>query len=72
INIKIKDNGKGIPLSIIDKIFNPFFTTKGVGKGTGLGLWVSYGIIESIRGKILVDSKVNYGSTFTIEIPIIR
>lgn len=72
INIKIKDNGKGIPLSIIDKIFNPFFTTKGVGKGTGLGLWVSYGIIESIRGKILVDSIVNSGSTFTIEIPIMR
>ncbi|KPK91497.1 hypothetical protein AMJ80_07300 [bacterium SM23_31] len=72
INVKIKDNGKGIPLSIIDKIFNPFFTTKGVGKGTGLGLWVSYGIIENIRGKILVDSKMNSGSTFTIEIPIIR
>jgi len=71
ISIKIKDNGRGIPKSIIDKIFDPFFTTKGVGKGTGLGLWVSYSIMESINGKIIVDSKETVGSTFTLEIPII-
>jgi C4-dicarboxylate-specific signal transduction histidine kinase len=71
ISIKIKDNGRGIPKSIIDKIFEPFFTTKGVGKGTGLGLWVSYSIMESINGKIIVDSKDTVGSTFTLEIPII-
>ena len=72
INIEIKDNGKGMPESIINKIFDPFFTTKGVGKGTGLGLWVSYGIIESLRGKISVESRVGSGSTFKIEIPILR
>jgi C4-dicarboxylate-specific signal transduction histidine kinase len=71
ISIKIKDNGRGIPKTIIDKIFEPFFTTKGVGKGTGLGLWVSYSIMESINGKIIVDSKETVGSTFTLEIPII-
>ncbi len=72
ICVKIKDNGKGISRSNIDKIFEPFFTTKEVGKGTGFGLWVSYGIIESIRGTISVESKENVGSTFTIEFPIMN
>lgn len=70
IQVIVKDNGRGIPESIIGRIFDPFFTTKGVGKGTGLGLWVSYGIIENLRGKILVESKEKSGSTFTVEIPI--
>ncbi|MFC1561505.1 PAS domain S-box protein, partial [candidate division KSB1 bacterium] len=50
ISVKISDNGTGISPGIVDKIFDPFFTTKNVGKGTGLGLWVSYGIIESLNG----------------------
>jgi two-component system NtrC family sensor kinase len=53
---------------IVDKIFNPFFTTKEVGKGTGLGLSVSYGIIKKLHGKILVQSKVNVGTVFTVKL----
>jgi len=68
ICIDIKDNGCGMKQNVIDKIFNPFFTTKDVGKGTGLGLSVSYGIIKKMRGKILVESKVNEGSTFTVKL----
>jgi len=54
----------------MDKIFDPFFTTKSVGKGTGLGLWVSYGIIESLSGSISVKSNDIEGTIFTVELPI--
>ncbi|MCF6269510.1 MAG: PAS domain S-box protein [Melioribacteraceae bacterium] len=64
----IKDNGCGMERSLLDKIFNPFFTTKGVGKGTGLGLSVSYGIIKKMQGKIIVQSELNKGSVFTIKL----
>jgi len=72
IYAQFQDNGSGIPAAVIDKIFDPFFTTKSVGKGTGLGLWVSYGIIESVNGKIRVTSRENEGSTFIVEIPVMR
>ncbi len=68
--IKIKDNGCGMDNKIIKKIFDPFFTTKEVGKGTGLGLSVSYGIVKNFNGDILVESKLNEGSTFTIKLPL--
>ncbi|MCC7429566.1 PAS domain S-box protein [bacterium] len=68
--IKITDNGKGIKESEMSRIFDPFFTTKEIGKGTGLGLWVSLGIVESFNGKILVESKEGEGTEFTILIPI--
>jgi PAS domain S-box-containing protein len=64
----IRDNGIGMKKEIVDKIFNPFFTTKEVGKGTGLGLSVSYGIIKKLHGKILVQSKVNVGTVFTVKL----
>ncbi len=64
----IKDNGCGMEKSLLDKIFNPFFTTKEVGKGTGLGLSVSYGIIKKMQGKIIVESELNKGSIFTIKL----
>ena len=64
----IKDNGCGMDLAVLDKIFNPFFTTKDVGKGTGLGLSVSYGIIKKMQGKILAQSELNKGSIFTIKL----
>jgi len=65
-----KDNGKGIPEDNLSKVFEPFFTTKKAGKGTGLGLWVSYGIIKSFQGDIKVESKIGIGTTFTITLPI--
>lgn len=69
IKISIQDTGAGIPESIRHKIFDPFFTTKEVGKGTGLGLSMVYGIVENHRGRILVDSKENRGTVFTIYLP---
>lgn len=70
IIIDIKDTGMGIPKSIQDKIFLPFFTTKDVNEGTGLGLPVVHGIISSHKGEIKVKSKKNNGSTFTVKLPI--
>jgi signal transduction histidine kinase len=51
------------------KVFEPFFTTKQVGQGTGLGLWVSYGIVKSIRGDITVESEPGTGTLFTVILP---
>jgi len=69
--IVVKDNGPGIPKSALDKIFQPFFTTKPTGSGTGLGLSLSYDIIQAHGGKISVSSKENKGTEFIISIPII-
>lgn len=66
----IQDMGTGISKENLTRIFDPFFTTKEVGKGTGLGLSISYGILQNHGGTIHVESKVNHGSTFTIELPI--
>ncbi len=70
IEINVSDTGCGIAPENLDKLFDPFFTTKEVGNGTGLGLAVSYGIIERHGGTIRVHSKVNEGSTFTIWLPL--
>jgi two-component system NtrC family sensor kinase len=70
IEIAIADTGSGIPAEHLDKLFDPFFTTKEVGQGTGLGLSVSYGIIERHGGTIRVQSEVGKGSTFTIGLPL--
>ncbi|NES98108.1 MAG: PAS domain S-box protein, partial [Desertifilum sp. SIO1I2] len=71
IQIKIRDNGKGMSEAIRNKIFDPFFTTKSVGKGTGLGLAISYQIVvEKHRGQLNCHSTPGKGSTFTIQIPI--
>jgi signal transduction histidine kinase len=70
IEIRVKDNGDGIPNDIKEKIFQPFFTTKPSGQGTGLGLSLSYDIIKAHSGKITVDSKENKGTDFTIILPI--
>ncbi len=67
--IVIQDNGKGISPQNITRIFHPFFTTKPVGQGTGLGLSVSYGIIKKHGGRIRVKSEENKGATFTITLP---
>jgi signal transduction histidine kinase len=70
IEISVSDNGNGIPQKILDKIFQPFFTTKPTGQGTGLGLSLSYDIVKAHGGEIKVNTKENEGTTFTIEIPV--
>lgn len=67
--IKIQDNGTGIPDEIKERIWEPFFTTKEVGVGTGLGMSISYGIIQKHGGEIELDSTVGVGTTFTITLP---
>ena len=69
IEIKVKDNGNGIPQRVLDKIFQPFFTTKPTGQGTGLGLSLSYDIVKAHGGDIRVNTKENNGSEFTITLP---
>ncbi|QQS37474.1 MAG: PAS domain-containing protein [Ignavibacteriales bacterium] len=68
--ITFSDSGKGISEENYAKVFEPFFTTKKEGKGTGLGLWVSYGIVKSFQGDIKVKSQMNKGTTFIITLPI--
>jgi len=69
VEIIVKDSGEGITEEALDNIFDPFFTTKDVGKGTGLGLAVSYGMIQDMGGVIEADSVKGEGTTFTITIP---
>jgi len=68
--ISVKDNGNGIPDSIKEKIFQPFFTTKPTGQGTGLGLSLSYDIVKAHGGKLMVETKQEEGSKFIIQLPL--
>jgi signal transduction histidine kinase len=70
IQISVADTGKGIASSEVNRIFDPFYTTKPPGEGTGLGLAISLRIIESFGGSIHVESTEGKGSTFTIELPL--
>ncbi|BAE51086.1 sensor histidine kinase [Paramagnetospirillum magneticum] len=67
--LTIADNGPGIPPDIVGKVFDPFFTTKPVGKGTGLGLWISYGIIRDHGGSLEAGATASGGARFTISLP---
>ena len=69
ILISVKDNGNGIPPKVLDKIFQPFFTTKPTGQGTGLGLSLSYDIVKAHGGELKVETKEGEGSEFIILIP---
>jgi signal transduction histidine kinase len=70
IEIRVKDNGTDIPQAVVDKIFQPFFTTKPTGQGTGLGLSLSYDIIKAHGGELKVESAEGEGSVFTIILPM--
>ncbi len=69
IEIMVKDNGNGIPQKVLDKIFQPFFTTKPSGQGTGLGLSLSYDIVKAHGGELKVETWEGEGAEFTIELP---
>jgi two-component system NtrC family sensor kinase len=70
VEVSIADTGSGITPENLQRIFDPFFTSKGVGKGTGLGLSVSHGIVKAHGGAIEVDSTPGAGSTFHIYLPM--
>jgi signal transduction histidine kinase len=69
---EIKDTGTGIRREDIKRIYDPFFTTKGIGRGTGLGLSVSYGILQEHGGGIFVDSAPGQGTTFQVALPALE
>jgi signal transduction histidine kinase len=70
--IRFEDTGPGIPESYLSRLFDPFFTTKEVGKGVGLGLSISYGIIQKHLGRVYVERTGKEGTTFVIELPVYR
>jgi two-component system NtrC family sensor kinase len=70
VNVSIRDSGRGIPDAIAERIFDPFFTTRDVGKGTGLGLYISYKIIQKHHGDIFFNSEPGNGTEFIIVLPV--
>jgi signal transduction histidine kinase len=72
IEIIVQDTGTGISRENINKIYDPFFTTKAAGKGTGLGLSVTYGIVQEHGGAITVESQPGVGTSFKLELPLVR
>ena len=70
ISLAVRDNGNGIPQKALDKIFQPFFTTKPTGQGTGLGLSLAYDIVKAHGGELKVETKEGKGSEFTIQLPL--
>jgi signal transduction histidine kinase len=71
VEISVKDNGNGIPQKVLDKIFQPFFTTKPTGQGTGLGLSLSYDIVKAHGGELKVETKEGEGTSFIIQLPLV-
>ncbi len=72
VEIRVSDTGSGIHPDHLPRLFDPFFSTKEVGRGVGLGLSVSYGIIKQHRGRIYVDATAPGGATFVIELPVAK
>jgi two-component system sensor histidine kinase HupT/HoxJ len=67
--VSVRDTGKGIPPDVLSRIFEPFYTTKEVGKGTGLGLAITYGIVQEHGGEIIATNHPGGGAVFRIELP---
>ena len=72
IKLMVEDNGTGIPKDIIDSIFEPYFTTKPVGQGSGMGLAMVHGIVKKYKGEIMVESEIGKGSRFSVFLPITK
>jgi len=72
VSLEIRDNGCGIAADALPKIFDPFYTSKDPGQGTGLGLAVCHRIVEEAGGRIMVQSKLQQGSSFRVEFPSFR
>ncbi len=72
VQLSVRDNGTGMPKRILDRIFEPFYSTKPKGEGTGMGLAVVHGIVESHQGAITVESEVGHGTVFHIYLPVIQ
>jgi signal transduction histidine kinase len=70
VEISVKDNGTGIPQKVVDKIFQPFFTTKPTGQGTGWGLSLSYDIIKAHGGELKVETTEGEGAEFSVHLPL--
>jgi signal transduction histidine kinase len=70
VEIRVKDNGNGIPQKVLDKIFQPFFTTKPTGQGTGLGLSLAYDIVKAHGGEIKVNTREGEFTEFVVQLPI--
>jgi two-component system NtrC family sensor kinase len=70
VELSVKDNGTGIPQKVVDKIFQPFFTTKPTGQGTGLGLSLSYDIVKAHGGELNVETKEGEYTEFIIKLPV--
>jgi len=71
VSVSVKDNGDGIPQKVLDKVFQPFFTTKPTGQGTGLGLSLSYDIVKAHGGELKVETKEGEGTEFIMQLPVI-
>jgi len=69
VELSIADTGCGIPEEHLRRVFDPFFTTKAKEQGMGLGLWVSYGVVQAANGSIVVESDLGKGSTFRVSLP---
>jgi len=69
IRLTVRDSGQGMDTDVLGRIFDPFFTTKPPGKGTGLGLAMVHSFVEQSGGSIFVDSHIDHGTTFTIDLP---